>query len=297
MGGPASPALPQLQHQLLLRKRMLNNTTLSTAALNLIKDSKLSYTPFPEDKEYDLVYILKEDDYNPDLKMSLRSIDKFTSFRNIWLIGYKPTWVKNVNHLPTVQDGTKWQNAMINMLAACNCKDISDDFILMNDDFFALKPIINWKKELNLCLGLLEKAVMLYGVRKNKSRWQYGFEYVVDLLNSLNISNSFNYESHIPIIINKQKFIDMCNLPLVAEFMTTKKVLHRRSLYKNMYPDVEEPRRIRDVKITLGRDLNDAWLQESWLSVFDNVVDNVKSYPRANKFLNEMYPDKCRFEL
>ena len=35
---------------------------------------------------------------------------------------------------------------------------------LMNDDFFALKPIINWKKE--FMFRLLEK-LLCYGVRKN----------------------------------------------------------------------------------------------------------------------------------
>ena len=188
---------------------------------------------------------------------------------------------------------------MINMIAACQCEDISEDFVLMNDDFFALDHIRDWKKSLNLCLGTLEKQVLLYSTKRNKSRWQYGFEYAVDLLDRCDCSSHINYESHLPIIFNRHKFLEMCEKPVIKEFLTTNKVLHRRSVYKNLYPDIdlEEPAKIRDVKISIGRDLNDAWLHCNWLSVFDNVTDNIRRYPRVNKFLAAMYPTKCIFEI
>ena len=155
------------------------------------------------------------------------------------------------------------------------------------------------KKSLNLCLGTLEKQVLLYSTRRNKSRRQYGFEYAVDLLDRCDCSSHINYESHLPIIFNKHKFLEMCEKPVIKEFLTTNKVLHRRSVYKNLYPDIdlEEPTKIRDVKISIGRDLNDAWLHCNRLSVFDNVTDNIRRYPRVNKFLAAMYPTKCIFEI
>lgn len=299
MGGVAGPCLPQIKHSIMIKKQLLSNTSLSLKANSFIQNKQKKVPICESDKKYDLVYILKESESNPDLKMSLRSIAQFCTFKNIWLVGYKPNWVQNVKFLKTEQTGTKWQNAMINMIAACKCNEISEDFVLMNDDFFALDYIRDWKKSLNLCLGTLEKQVLLYSAKKNKSRWQYGFEYAVDLLDSLDCKRHLNYESHLPIIFNRNKFLEMCELEPIKKFINTNKVLHRRSVYKNLYPDIdlEEPVKIRDVKISIGRDLNDAWLHSNWLSVFDNVTDNVRRYPRINKFLNSMYPTKCMFEV
>ena len=43
----------------------------------------------------------------------------------------------------------------------------------------------------------------------------------------------------------------MLNKPEVLQFNITPKVLHKRSVYKNLYPDTEldTPRKIKDVKI------------------------------------------------
>lgn len=251
-----------------------------------------------EDKQYDLVYIVKASEYNPDLQMSLRSVAKFCDYRNIWIIGYKPTWVKNTNHIATKQNQDKWKNSITNYLAACNCPEISENFILMNDDFFALKPIRNWRTSLNVCLGTLEEEVEKNKNDIKKSRWKYGFDYALDILNTLNCKNTYNYEAHLPIIINKQNFLNMMNLPLIREFMTTKKVLHKRSIYKNLYPEYStaKPKIISDVKITIEKDLDDSWLQGEWLSVFDNTVSNHKQFPVLNNFLYTLFPSKCKYE-
>ena len=251
-----------------------------------------------EDKQYDLVYIVKASEYNPDLQMSLRSVAKFCDYRNIWIIGYKPTWVKNTNHIATKQNQDKWKNSITNYLAACNCPEISENFILMNDDFFALKPIRNWRTSLNVCLGTLEEEVEKNKDDIKKSRWKYGFDYALDILNTLNCKNTYNYEAHLPIIINKQNFINIMNLPIIREFMTTKKVLHKRSIYKNLYPEYStaKPKIISDVKITIEKDLDDSWLQGEWLSVFDNTVSNHKQFPVLNHFLYTLFPSKCKYE-
>lgn len=251
-----------------------------------------------EDKQYDLVYIVKASEYNPDLQMSLRSVAKFCDYRNIWIIGYKPTWVKNTNHIATKQNQDKWKNSITNYLAACNCPEISENFILMNDDFFALKPIRDWRRSLNVCLGTLEEEVEKNKDDIKKSRWKYGFDYALDILNTLNCKNTYNYEAHLPIIINKQNFLNMMNLPIIREFMTTKKVLHKRSIYKNLYPEypTTKPKIISDVKITIEKDLDDSWLQGEWLSVFDNTVSNHKQFPVLNNFLYTLFPSKCKYE-
>lgn len=273
---------------------------------NILSEKARSFFTNPVEKEIyapdldiDLVYILKASENNPDIRISLRSIEKFCTFRNVWIVGYKPSWITNVKYLHTVQDGDKWKNSMINYMAACNCDAISNNFVLMNDDFFALKPIVNWRESLNLCLGKLEDEVRKNRNNIKKSRWKYGFDYAVDILNQLNCKRHFNYETHLPIVINKRRFKKMMNVPLIKEFTATRKVFHKRSIFKNLYNDTElpNPRKIDDVKITLNVDLSDVWLKESWLSVFDDVVGDFKKYPKLNQFLNSMFPDKSKFEI
>ena len=141
-----------------------------------------TFVPYSENNlKYDLVYILKNSEINPDLKYSLRSICKFCTYRNIWFVGYKPSWVKDVQHITTKQTENKWKNSVLNYKTACECPDISENFILMNDDFFAIRQIIDWEKETNKCLGTLDEKIEELSINKNLSRWQNAFIYATDL--------------------------------------------------------------------------------------------------------------------
>lgn len=266
-------------------------------ALSLIH-AEYNEPELDSDKKYDLVYILKPSEFNLDLRMSLRSVEKFCTFRNIWIIGYKPQWLKNVNFIPTIQTGTKWQNSNLNWKTACECPDISNDFILMNDDFIALRPIRNWEEELNVHIGSINEEADIWSKKKKPSRWQWGFVYAKDLLNKCHAKTDYNYEAHTPISINKEQYLKFLQLKPIREILQTNKVLHKRSLYKNLYPnkDLGQPHKIRDVKILLGYDLSDIYLKEKWLSVFDDVIGSGIKFPKVNKFLDEMFPSKSRFE-
>ena len=247
--------------------------------------------------KYDLVYILKPNEKNWDLRYSLRSVEKFCNYRHIWFVGYKPSWAQNVNFISTIQNQGKYKNSIINIKAACYNKEITDNFILMNDDFFAIKPIENWDINLNVCLGNLSEYVEKYKNEIKKSKWKQGFDHIVNLLKDIKCENSYNYETHLPIIINKQNFLKAINLPIIVRFMNSEHVLHKRSLYKNLYPDetLPSPRKIEDVKLTLNYDLSDKWLSESWLSVYDNMVKN-SIYPKLNKFLEDNFPNRSTYE-
>lgn len=298
MGGliPAAGSIRALTRQLEAVER---RTILSETAKKLI-NAKYEYdSTYEEDKKYDLVYILKESDNNPDLVMSLRSIEKFCTYRNVWVIGYKPLWLKNVNYIHTEQKGNKWNNSCLNWKAACECKDISDDFILMNDDFIAIRSIHNWRNSLNVCLGNIQDEAMKWRRKSKASRWQNGFIYAEELLEKCHAKTCYNYESHVPIIVNKESYLKFLEIRPIKDFMTQPKVLHKRSLYKNLFndPDISFPHKIKDVKISLGYDLTDNYFKENWISVFDDVIGNLLKFPKINKFLNAMFPDKSNFEI
>ncbi len=249
------------------------------------------------DNDYDLVYILKADEKNTDLKYSLRSVSRFCRFRNIWFVGYQPSWTQNVKFLPTVQTSTKWKNSTLNVLTACQCDEISNEFILMNDDFVALREVNNWRTTLNLCLGTIEEKIQSFKDKKN-SQWREGFKFAQALLILMHSPTFINYEVHAPMIINRHRFLEVYEHSLLKWFRGTSDVLMKRTIYSNMAhdPDLPEPRKIRDVKISADRDLVWSDLKEGWLSVFDNVIGNGSEYPLLNQYLRTEFPNRCQFE-
>lgn len=75
---------------------------------------------------------------NDELRFSLRSLEKHCKdVDRVWIVGNKPAFLKNVEYL-WVEDKYKWYtNAFMKTKAAIDA-GISDEFLLMNDDFFML---------------------------------------------------------------------------------------------------------------------------------------------------------------
>ena len=243
----------------------------------------------------DFVYIVKEDEHNEDLRYSLRSIAKYYPENKVWIVGYKPSWVKNVNYLPIEQSGDKWKNSINNILAACNCSDISNDFILMNDDFFMIKPLVPIEMMGNTTLGLLSNSIMKY--KTLKSSWHNAFGQVQALLKKLNVPEPYyDFEIHAPLKINKQKFLEVMNLPEVQKFMQTSQVLHKRTLYKNYDKPETLIKLPADVKVTQTFDDSESRLKIcGWLSVYDKQIGNPKFYS-LNGLLKTNFPKPGLYE-
>lgn len=87
----------------------------------------------------DVVYLVRMGDRNEELRHSLRSLRHLTHDR-VWIAGYCPTWVSDlVGRIPVEQNPrTKYRNGERNLRAALAHPDVSDPFVLMNDDFFIL---------------------------------------------------------------------------------------------------------------------------------------------------------------
>lgn len=88
----------------------------------------------------DAVYILGSGSLskNEELRMSIRSLQKhMVDLDRIFVIGeYPGEWFTGIHiHMEDLHT-EKWKNAYIKTLRACDSIDISDEFLLMNDDFF-----------------------------------------------------------------------------------------------------------------------------------------------------------------
>lgn len=180
-------------------------------------------------EDMDIVYVIKPDEHNEELRYSLRTL-KNIPHRKVWIYGYKPSWVTNVEYVAVEQTGTKWENtAKILELISVNL-GISDNFILFNDDFFILKPITTLPLyyDRKLVTRAEECKVGRLGVRHLS---KYGRQ-LIDAASALTqhgYKNPLNYELHTPFIYNKDK------LAVVLPKYKDIGYAARRSIYGNTY--------------------------------------------------------------
>lgn len=240
----------------------------------------------------DIVYVFKESptDNSDELRYSLRSL-KNIGHGKVFIVGEKPKWAVNVAYLPVVQNDSKERNVRRNLTVASATEAISEDFILMNDDFFFMKqlsalPTLNW-------------GTMRSVIHKYEDRYGEDTDYIADMkqvlqqLNLIGFKEPLSYELHVPMVYNKSRMRDILNSSIghIPQF---------RSLYGNYfniggtYYD--------DVKVFIDATHNDpaskanpsAYLREqSFLSVTGG------SFTRgpAGAFIRQQFPQKSPYEI
>lgn len=174
----------------------------------------------------DLVYPLGTGSVWEDneLRYSLRSVEEnLNGVRNIYIIGQKPAWLVNVFHLPHPDNsGVPSKNTYLKYRLACEQPDLSENWLLMNDDFFINKPAeaAEWP--------YYYKGILPTHVRKSRL---LALECPVNTVNFLQKKNLslLDYRVHCPMIINKQKFLDM---PIAENEYG---IVNTRAVYGNFY--------------------------------------------------------------
>jgi hypothetical protein len=148
----------------------------------------------------DFVYICK-DGNNEELRYSIRSVVESFPDSNIWVVGGKPTWYVG-NYIEVNQNLSKYRNAIENLKALCNSEDISDTFVLMNDDFYIIKNIDSIKDYHG---GPLLEKINLYQKLNSNSNYTRKLAATYKKIKSLGIENPLDYELHIPMVMEKEK--------------------------------------------------------------------------------------------
>ena len=244
----------------------------------------------------DLVYILKPGENNTDLRYSLRSVfANVKSFDRIWFSGFKPSWVGDEAGLVTpysdpLLEGSKWKNAMANVVAACKCPDVSSPFALMNDDFFAINPV-SLDTDLNFSRGPLELNIRRFKYDLT-SHWKKSFCQTRALLRKMGVQHFDDFALHMPMLIDKDDFLLMADRPEVRQHLREHAMLSYRSVYGNMF--YKNPEAVEDCKIARHCDMPKKFADRQWISVFDNVTRNLELYPRLSKVLERF--GRCRVE-
>lgn len=226
----------------------------------------------------DLVYVCR-DGNNEELKYSIRSAVANLPHDNVWVVGGKPDWYVG-NHIPVPQNSGAYENVRTSLRAIVDHTEVSQDFILMNDDFFIVKPV----KDVNYFYsGTMDEKINNYMANKKS----YG--YITLLSNTkrelkrLGYEDILDYELHVPFPMNKEKLIPILEMKTLW-----------RSLYGNIY--AVGGSKMDDVKI-YSKNKYDFDAKEYLDSeyIFLSTIDDSFDYI-LNSLLWDLFPNKSKYE-
>lgn len=228
----------------------------------------------------DLLYILGRGSKwrNNEIRFSLRSVEKYLPHARIFIVGECPKFLRNVVHIPAIDPyENKIANAIFKIRAACREIDLSERFILMNDDFFLLRPI---KRIEPMILGTLSDALANHSTKAG-----YYFNAIrktQDLISAAG-QKALDYEVHAPMILEKQKFLSLTDAVEWTEGFLF------RSLYGNTFEIGGKKR--KDTKVHRIDQLED-------LAQYDiiSTADRVVLRPEFQHFIYNLFPTPCRYE-
>lgn len=239
----------------------------------------------------DIVYTVRNTPENnsEELRYSLRSLRNL-GHQNVFVVGEKPDWLMNVIFIPVAQDRTKRENVMNNITAAVNNHQVSDDFILMNDDFFIMKEM---QALPNLHFGPMADLIESY-----ENRYPEGSDYIdlmkkqYELLLEQGIKVPISYELHSPMMFNKYKMVDMLN--------TKGPQYQMRSHYGNIYHIGGE--QAEDVKLFMEprhnpSEYNEAPLEYMNKQLFLSATGGSFNRGLPGRYIRAVFPQKSIYEL
>lgn len=154
----------------------------------------------------DFVYLCRNGN-NEELRYSIRSVYKHVDSPKIWVVGGKPSWYTG-NYAKSDQSGDKYKNVINSLNTIVNNESISDDFILMNDDFYIIKPI---KKIQTYHGGKFKNKVDLFSKNARSSYYTSLLKNTMTELKNAGIEDPLDYAIHVPIELNKEKLSTVIN--------------------------------------------------------------------------------------
>ena len=215
----------------------------------------------------DVIYFVKQSKTNDELKYSLRTL-KNLPHDKVYFFGGCPDGLKPDVYVPIKQKGTKYDNVKMMYNHVVN-SDVSNDFIMMNDDFFIMDKIETIKP----CFRC---SMYEYIVRIENNYGMASTDYTRRLRKTTAALEQAGldtkcYELHIPFVYNKEKL--KIALQKFPNYKGT------RSIYGNMF--IKDADKIPDVKILK---LNTPLPEGPFISTSDLTWKYFISEPIRQKF-------------
>ena len=163
----------------------------------------------------DVVIIHRENDWADELPYALRSL-KNLPHRKLWIVGHKPDWVTNVEHVPVADINPKWDDIQNKYLAFLTYRgDMTDEVVSMYDDIYILDgryrhidlPTYHWGTAERAFSGGKHPRRLKTENVQNRSLSTYR-RTIVDagtLLQANGIRKPLNYSLHVPFVFIRSK--------------------------------------------------------------------------------------------
>lgn len=245
----------------------------------------------------DIVYLLGGGSRwgNNEIKFSLRSVEKhLTGVGRVFTLGHTADLLKDTVHISIAdlpnENYNKARNIKNKVLTACNTPEISDPFLLFSDDYFLnasfaadAYPSFHREKDLQYWMDCQHRKAPY---------WRVYFQTIEALKkNNLPIKH---FNNHAPILIDKEKLkraVEICDWGVDLGCML-------KSIYANysgVTGTVQEDCKIAGHMTKEG--LQNEVSGKPFFTVSDGAVFvKGKVYEPMNSFLNELYPNKSRWE-
>jgi hypothetical protein len=221
----------------------------------------------------DIVYILGKGSkfLNIEIMLSIRSIEQAKlKYRNIVIVGEKPTFLKDVIHIPVEEAvGVKEYRIAKKIEFVCSQPNVSDDFLFFNDDFFITKKFdIENYPYYNKGTLKREKITHPYFKHLNET-----YEHLKSIGKETN-----HFDLHVPIVYNKKKFLELSHIwDKKCNFVV-------KSTYCN-YHNIKGISKI-DFKIKKPTDVD-----TECFSTYDELQNGLLTW------LFDLYPKPSKYEL
>ena len=229
----------------------------------------------------DIVYFVKNAQSNNELRYSIRSVVENMPYKRIWIFGGCPYGIVPDVRIRAEQNGaSKWENVHEMYRLACANKDLTDNFILFNDDFYIMKPMT--KVEPLYRCTLDEHIALLEAKFKRPNGYTKLLRNCNKELKTLG-KPALSYELHVPFIFNKKKLEALLN-KYPDQHCT-------RTLYGNLYNI--GGKQSEDIKVFTskpGFDYKNASLLSS-----DDGIDNINN--DVWRYIRLKFKNKSKYEI
>lgn len=219
---------------------------------------------------------------NLELRYALRSIEKYLNgYGQVFIVGELPEWVNKdlVIHIPKEDDPRnrfRDRNICEKITLACKDKRISHDALMWHDDHFLLEEI-EASKFPYVHHGTMNPGPGQYGNTKKNTMALFG-------------QNINDYDSHCPILFNKNKFITASgSIDWSKWYGYCLKTVYCiwNGIEGEYYPDLK----IRWMETK--EEMRAAIAGRKWFSIGDRCWDN----GQMKELLEELYPEPSKYEL
>ena len=243
---------------------------------------RLGFSKKPQGS-YDIVYFVKNEASNEELVYSLRSVEENFSYNRVWFCGGSPENVKPDRSFRFEQKGlNKWEKVRNSIIKVCENDNITEDFWLFNDDFYILRPLdenmpAQYNGDLEWYANLIERK------QGTADKHTYSLKQAAKALKKAGLT-TFNYEVHKPILINRQKALEVLEkFEGVPAF---------RSLYGNYWKIGGSSQHDMKIKVLNYQRMDQVELFWNFLSTSDESFRN----GNVGEFIKRKFKKKSRFE-